>query len=67
MHIDSSTQRTKELIYSWTQFTTKTRGEPLNVIISGASDPFVLTDEGFMAYVGSIGYARECMGLHMGA
>ncbi|KAJ7367367.1 hypothetical protein DFH08DRAFT_837302 [Mycena albidolilacea] len=47
-------------------FTTKTRGEPLNVIISGASDPFVLTDEGFMAYVGSIGYARECMGLHMG-
>ncbi|KAJ6500815.1 hypothetical protein C8R45DRAFT_979211 [Mycena sanguinolenta] len=47
-------------------FTTKTRGEPLNVIISGASDPFVLTDEGFIAYVASIGYAKECMGLHMG-
>ncbi|KAJ7256816.1 hypothetical protein B0H12DRAFT_1232720 [Mycena haematopus] len=47
-------------------FTTKTRGEPLNVVISGASDPFVLTDEGFIAYVGSIGYAKECMGLHMG-
>ncbi|KAJ7913532.1 hypothetical protein B0H13DRAFT_2004702 [Mycena leptocephala] len=47
-------------------FTTKTRGEPLNVIISGTSDPFILTDEGFIAYVASIGYARECMGLHMG-
>ncbi|KAJ6585380.1 hypothetical protein B0H19DRAFT_927665 [Mycena capillaripes] len=47
-------------------YTTKTRGEPLNVIISGASDPFILTDEGFIAYVESIGYAKECMGLHMG-
>ncbi|KAJ7617518.1 hypothetical protein DFH06DRAFT_1238022 [Mycena polygramma] len=47
-------------------YTSKKRGEPLNVIISGASDPFVLTDEGFIAYVASIGYARECMGLHMG-
>ncbi|KAJ7486229.1 hypothetical protein B0H11DRAFT_1143175 [Mycena galericulata] len=47
-------------------YTTKTRGEPLNVIISGASDPFILTDEGFITYVKSIGYARECMGLHMG-
>jgi len=47
-------------------FTTKKRGEPLNVIISGNSDPFILTDEGFVAYVQSIGYARECMGLHMG-
>ncbi|KAJ7078556.1 hypothetical protein B0H15DRAFT_533513 [Mycena belliarum] len=47
-------------------YTTKTRGEPLNVIISGTSDPFILTDEGFAAYVRSIGYARECMGMHMG-
>ncbi|KAF7314664.1 hypothetical protein MKEN_00940300 [Mycena kentingensis (nom. inval.)] len=47
-------------------FTTKTRGEPLNVIISGASDPFVLTDEGFKAYASSIGYAAECMGMHIG-
>ncbi|KAF7364858.1 hypothetical protein MVEN_00356100 [Mycena venus] len=47
-------------------FTSKTRGEPLNVIIAGTSDPFILTDEGFIAYVASIGYARECMGLHMG-
>ncbi|KAF7298723.1 hypothetical protein MIND_00819800 [Mycena indigotica] len=47
-------------------FTTKTRGEPLNVIISGASDPFVLTDEGFTLYASSIGYAPECMGMHIG-
>jgi hypothetical protein len=47
-------------------FTTKKRGEPLNVIISGASDPFILTDEGFVAYARSIGYAKECMGLHIG-
>ncbi|KAJ7069467.1 hypothetical protein C8F01DRAFT_1363646 [Mycena amicta] len=47
-------------------YTTKTRGEPLNVIISGASDPFVLTDEGFTAYISSIGYAKECMGMHIG-
>ncbi|KAJ7643788.1 hypothetical protein FB45DRAFT_896068 [Roridomyces roridus] len=47
-------------------YTTKKRGEPLNVIVSGTSDPFILTDEGFIAYVQSIGYARECMGLHMG-
>lgn len=36
------------------------------MIIAGTSDPFVLTDEGFTAYVQSIGYAKECMGLHMG-
>ncbi|KAJ6584011.1 hypothetical protein DFH09DRAFT_1308717 [Mycena vulgaris] len=47
-------------------FTTKTRGEPLNVILAGSSDPFVLTDEGFTTYVQSIGYAKECMGLHRG-
>ncbi|KAJ7701451.1 hypothetical protein B0H17DRAFT_1045463 [Mycena rosella] len=47
-------------------YTTKTRGEPLNVIIAGTSDPFVLTDEGFAVYVQSIGYAKECMGLHRG-
>ncbi|KAJ7439198.1 hypothetical protein FB451DRAFT_1355711 [Mycena latifolia] len=47
-------------------YTTKTRGEPLNVIIAGTSDPFILTDEGFAAYAQSIGYAKECMGLHMG-
>lgn len=32
------------------QYTTKKYGEPLNVIISGASDPYILTDEGFHVY-----------------
>ncbi|KAJ7213903.1 hypothetical protein GGX14DRAFT_360272 [Mycena pura] len=47
-------------------YTTRTRGEPLNVIISGTSDPFVLNDEGFTVYVSSLGYSKECMGMHMG-
>ncbi|KAF5360554.1 hypothetical protein D9756_005050 [Leucocoprinus leucothites] len=47
-------------------FTTRRYGEPLNVIISGSSDPFVLTDEGLRLYTNSLGYAEECLGLHMG-
>jgi len=35
---------------SLAQFTTPRYGEPLNVIISNQSDPFVLTDEGFSWY-----------------
>lgn len=35
---------------SLAQFTTPRYGEPLNVIISNQSDPFVLTDEGFRWY-----------------
>ncbi|KDQ62692.1 hypothetical protein JAAARDRAFT_121300 [Jaapia argillacea MUCL 33604] len=47
-------------------FTTKTHGEPLNVIISGLSDPFILTEFGFHQYAKSIGFSEECMGLHYG-
>ncbi|KAJ6611393.1 hypothetical protein B0H10DRAFT_2177623 [Mycena sp. CBHHK59/15] len=47
-------------------YTTKTRGEPLNVIISGASDPSVLSDDGLQDYAKSIGFSEECLGLHMG-
>jgi len=32
------------------QFTTPRYGEPLNIIISNLSDPFILTDEGFRQY-----------------
>lgn len=32
------------------QFTTPDSGEPLNVIISGLSDPYILTDYGFRDY-----------------
>ncbi|KAH0831963.1 hypothetical protein J3R83DRAFT_12852 [Lanmaoa asiatica] len=47
-------------------FTTPRYGEPLNVIISNLSDPFVLTDEGFRWYYKSIGFSEECFGLHYG-
>ncbi|KAF9448725.1 hypothetical protein P691DRAFT_800356 [Macrolepiota fuliginosa MF-IS2] len=48
-------------------FTTKRYGEPLNVVISGHSDPFVLTEEGLHAYAKSLGFSEECLGLHYGA
>lgn len=32
------------------QFTTRKYGEPLNVIISARSDPYILEDSGFRAY-----------------
>ncbi|TFK33031.1 hypothetical protein BDQ12DRAFT_616057 [Crucibulum laeve] len=47
-------------------FTTKKYGEPLNIIISGLSDPFILTDNGFHVYAKSLGYSEECLGLHYG-
>jgi len=43
-----------------------TKAEPLNVIVSGLSDPAVLTHEGFQRYVRSIGFSNECLGLHLG-
>jgi len=47
-------------------YTTIWYGEPLNVIISGHSDPNVLTHEGLQNYAKSIGFSNECLGLHMG-
>jgi len=47
-------------------FTIPLLGEPLNIILSGLSDPFVLTEEGFHEYTKSIGYSNECLGLHFG-
>ncbi|KAI0345909.1 hypothetical protein BDW22DRAFT_1426536 [Trametopsis cervina] len=45
-------------------------GEPLNVIISGNSDPDVLKDDeaegGLRNYFLSFGYAAECLGQHLG-
>ncbi|KAJ7359743.1 hypothetical protein DFH08DRAFT_952846 [Mycena albidolilacea] len=41
-------------------------GEPLNVIISGFSTPSVLTTAGFLGFAASLGFARECFGLHRG-
>lgn len=42
------------------------RGEPLNVIITALSDPYIITDEGFKEYTKSIGYSEECLGIHLG-
>ncbi|KIM65905.1 hypothetical protein SCLCIDRAFT_1211911 [Scleroderma citrinum Foug A] len=47
-------------------FTTPRYGEPLNIVISNLSDPFILTDEGFRQYYKSIGFSEECLGLHYG-
>ncbi|KAG9049433.1 hypothetical protein FS837_010237 [Tulasnella sp. UAMH 9824] len=47
-------------------FTLPDLGEPINVIISGLSDPFVLTHEGLHRYAKSIGFSEECLGMHMG-
>ncbi|KIY46722.1 hypothetical protein FISHEDRAFT_75334 [Fistulina hepatica ATCC 64428] len=41
-------------------------GEPLNVIISAKSDPFILTEEGMHYYSKSIGFSEECLGIHYG-
>lgn len=48
------------------QFTTPDLGEPLNVIISALSDPFILTEHGLHTYAKSIGFSEECLGLHYG-
>lgn len=40
--------------------------EPINVIISGKSDPYVLSDQGLKDYVRTIGFSFECLNLHIG-
>ncbi|CAO1636179.1 unnamed protein product [Parajaminaea phylloscopi] len=40
--------------------------EPINAIISGDSDPEVLTEAGLRDYVRSIGFSFECLDLHRG-
>ncbi|KAL9938834.1 hypothetical protein V8E36_002553 [Tilletia maclaganii] len=40
--------------------------EPINAIISGASDPRVLTDAGLRDYIRTIGFSFECLNLHRG-
>ncbi|KAF5377979.1 hypothetical protein D9615_006667 [Tricholomella constricta] len=48
------------------KFATPRFGEPLNVIISGLSDPYILTENGLHDYAKSIGFSEECLGLHYG-
>lgn len=40
--------------------------EPINAIISGHSDPRVLSEEGLRDYVRTIGFSFECLDLHIG-
>jgi len=42
-------------------------GEPLNVIISGLSSPWVLADGGFVHFANAIGFGCECFDAHLGA
>jgi len=42
-------------------------GEPLNVIISGLSSPWVIADGGFVHFANAIGFGKECFGAHLGA
>jgi len=37
-------------------------GEPMNVIVSGLSDPRVLTDDGFLNWAQSLDMSTECLG-----
>jgi len=41
-------------------------GEPLNVIISGLSSQWVLSDGGFVHYANALGFDIECFGAHLG-
>lgn len=41
-------------------------GEPLNIIITSRSDPFILTDIGLRTYAESVGYSNECLDIHLG-
>jgi len=41
-------------------------GEPLNVIISGLSTPWVLSDGGFVHFANAIGFGKECFDIHLG-
>ncbi|KAI0754769.1 hypothetical protein C8Q80DRAFT_1140917 [Daedaleopsis nitida] len=47
-------------------YTTEKLGEPLNIIISSESDDYILTEQGMQTYIKSIGFNRECLGLHYG-
>jgi len=42
-------------------------GEPLNVIISGLSSTWVLSDGGFLHFANAVGFGIECFGAHLGA
>jgi hypothetical protein len=50
LDVSSIVHQVQDSCYIDLQFTTPRYGEPLNVIISNQSDPFILTDAGFRLY-----------------
>lgn len=42
-------------------------GEPLNIVISSLSSPYVLTDDGFFDFMVSVNMGGECLGQHSGS
>ncbi|KAJ6618265.1 hypothetical protein B0H10DRAFT_2164186 [Mycena sp. CBHHK59/15] len=40
--------------------------EPLNIIVSALSSPEALTDRGLVNFGNAIGYADDCLGIHLG-
>mgnify|MGYP000704625912 CR=1 FL=1 len=48
-------------------FPGNTGGEPLNIVISGASSPEITTLAGFTLWSNALDFGKECFGLHSGA
>lgn len=42
------------------------RGEPLNIVITAFSDPYILTDEGFLEYSKSVSFLSDVVRPHTG-
>ncbi|KAJ6500397.1 hypothetical protein C8R45DRAFT_977494 [Mycena sanguinolenta] len=42
------------------------QNEPINIIVSALSSPDVLTDRGLVNYGNALGYADDCLGIHLG-
>ncbi|KAF8184990.1 hypothetical protein K438DRAFT_1598105 [Mycena galopus ATCC 62051] len=40
--------------------------EPINIIVSALSSPDALTDRGLINYGNALGYADDCLGIHLG-
>jgi len=50
---------------NYLQYTQPLVGEPLNVIVSALSDPFVLTEDGFHEYTKYVPHTLSSPSLHM--
>ncbi|KAJ7349321.1 hypothetical protein DFH08DRAFT_999102 [Mycena albidolilacea] len=42
------------------------QNEPINIIVSALSSPEALTDRGLYNYGNALGYADDCLGMHLG-